>query len=201
MPLNLCPIRNEQEGIPVELIQHLNVCVEVSQEGIIRSMKMSPRHSCSIHTHELPRRWGRADGRQRRQWRVWFRWVGVVGGISIVYIRIILLGPVGCATCKLWVISLRTSTEWVSCNGLRSFRRIRRSEILLFFILSRKQSPTHLMLVLRMEWVSPQKVFHVSQLNVSFQLFTVNCSLSWPRISLCLSTWRSLVPHFGGRHS
>ena len=33
-------IRNEKEGIPVELIQHLDVCVEVPQEGIIRSMNV-----------------------------------------------------------------------------------------------------------------------------------------------------------------
>lgn len=32
--------RNEKEGIPVELIQHLDVCVEVPQEGVIRSMNV-----------------------------------------------------------------------------------------------------------------------------------------------------------------
>ncbi len=31
---------HEKEGIPVELIQHLDVCVEVPQEGIIRSMNV-----------------------------------------------------------------------------------------------------------------------------------------------------------------
>jgi tRNA G18 (ribose-2'-O)-methylase SpoU len=40
MELILCLIRNEKEGIPVELIQHLDVCVEVPQEGIIRSMNV-----------------------------------------------------------------------------------------------------------------------------------------------------------------
>jgi hypothetical protein len=33
-------ISHEKEGIPVELIQHLDVCVEVPQEGIIRSMNV-----------------------------------------------------------------------------------------------------------------------------------------------------------------
>ena len=33
-------VRHEKEGIPVELIQHLDVCVEVPQEGIIRSMNV-----------------------------------------------------------------------------------------------------------------------------------------------------------------
>ena len=31
---------NEKEGIPVELIQHLDVCVQVPQDGIIRSMNV-----------------------------------------------------------------------------------------------------------------------------------------------------------------
>lgn len=31
---------NEKEGIPVELIQHLDICVEVPQEGVIRSMNV-----------------------------------------------------------------------------------------------------------------------------------------------------------------
>lgn len=31
---------HEKEGIPVDLIQHLDVCVEVPQEGIIRSMNV-----------------------------------------------------------------------------------------------------------------------------------------------------------------
>lgn len=31
---------HEKEGIPVEVIQHLDVCVEVPQQGIIRSMNV-----------------------------------------------------------------------------------------------------------------------------------------------------------------
>ncbi len=32
--------RNEKEGIPVELIQLLDVCVEIPQRGIIRSLNV-----------------------------------------------------------------------------------------------------------------------------------------------------------------
>lgn len=38
--INFFHSRNEKEGIPVELIQHLDVCVEVPQEGVIRSMNV-----------------------------------------------------------------------------------------------------------------------------------------------------------------
>jgi len=32
--------RNEKEGIPVELINQLDVCVEIPQQGIIRSLNV-----------------------------------------------------------------------------------------------------------------------------------------------------------------
>lgn len=41
----MCPApfffcRNEREGIPADLIQQLDVCVEIPQQGIIRSLNV-----------------------------------------------------------------------------------------------------------------------------------------------------------------
>ena len=56
-----------------------------------------------------------------RLWRVLLRGVGVVGGrhAQVGLFRVVLLGPVGCVTCKIVisrVISMYLIT-WVSCNG------------------------------------------------------------------------------------
>lgn len=55
--------RNEREGIPANLIQQLDVCVEIPQQGIIRSLNVHVSGALLIweYTRQLLLRHGGAE--------------------------------------------------------------------------------------------------------------------------------------------